>query len=137
MTANNLSVRTGVDLVEIDRIKKAIEKSDGHFVERIFTEKEREFCEKRPNPFASYAARFAAKEAVMKVLGEGVWSIPFTDIEIRGGGDKRPSVNLSGKAKTRSEKLGVTSLDLSFSHESQYVVASAFCLIDQNLDRQK
>lgn len=126
---DKLSARAGVDIVEITRIKKAIEKSGKNFIERVYTPKEQEHCLTRPNPYPSYAARFAAKESVMKILGEGVWSIPFTDIEITGGGDSRPSVKLHRKAQIAADKLGVTSLDISLSHEKEYAIATAFGLI--------
>lgn len=121
--------RTGVDIIAIERIEKAMTKSGDPFLERIFTTKERAFCENRPGKAASYAARFAAKEAMMKILGEGIWKIPFRDIEIIGGGDRRPEIVLHRKAHLQADRIGLASWDLSISHEGEYAIATAFGLL--------
>ena len=85
-------MKVGVDLIEIDRVRQALERP--RFRERCFTEAEREYCDSRPNPAESYAARFAGKEAVGKALGCGV---RFTWKEVEIVGRPKPGVALSGR----------------------------------------
>ena len=76
-------MRVGVDLIEIDRVRRALERHGDGFRERCFTAAEREYCESKANPAQHYAGRFAAKEAVGKALGSGVY-FTWKEIEIRG-----------------------------------------------------
>ena len=87
-------VRVGVDLIEIERIRRALERHGDGFKERCFTEAERAYCDSKPNPPQHYAGRFAAKEAVGKALGSGVY-FTWKEIEIRGR--PKPGVHLSGR----------------------------------------
>ena len=110
----------GVDLVEIRRIEKAILRE--RFRKRVYTPKEREYLEnKHPQ---SWAARFAAKEAVMKALGTG-WQrgVGFDQIEIDSDSLGKPIVHLTGKALELAEEQGIHSLFLSLSHSGDYAVA--------------
>ena len=86
-----------MDLIEIDRIARALERP--RFRERVYTEAEREYCDSRPNPAQHYAARFAGKEAVGKALGCGV-DFAWREIEIVGR--PKPSVKLSGRTLANS-----------------------------------
>src|ERR1700752_5089547 len=115
-------MRIGIDLIEIDRIKKALAR-DG-FRERCFTEAEREYCDSRPNPAQHYAARFAGKEAVGKALGCGVH---FTWREIEIVGRPEPGVALRGWTRTWSERVNAGAIDLSMTHSKG--LAAAICVV--------
>lgn len=118
-------VGIGVDLVKIDRIDKAGKNHQG-FLERIFTEREREYCNRQKFPAQHYAARFAAKEAVLKAIGTG-WSagVKWTDMEVLHGEGGGPIVNLSGRVKDLMDLKGVKQVLLSYSHDEGYAVAQA------------
>jgi holo-[acyl-carrier protein] synthase len=113
----------GVDLVKIDRINKAGNNHPG-FLERVFTPGEREYCSKQKNPGQHYAARFAAKEAVLKAIGTG-WSagVKWTDMEVLHGEGGGPIVNIAGRVKDLMDLKGVRQILLSYSHDGDYAVA--------------
>ena len=113
----------GVDLIEIDRIARALERYSG-FKERCFTEAEREYCDSRGNPAQHYAARFAGKEAVGKALGFGV-ARAFAWREVEIVGRPKPAVHLSGRLAERAAALGVGSVDLSMTHSRELAQAVA------------
>jgi holo-[acyl-carrier protein] synthase len=117
-------VKVGVDLIEIARVRRALDRYGG-FRERCFTEAERAYCDARPNPAESYAGRFAAKEAIGKALGIGV---RFTWKEIEVVGRPKPEVRLSGRTRTRWEQLGAGAIDVSMTHSRE--LAAAICLLD-------
>jgi holo-[acyl-carrier protein] synthase len=119
-------VRVGVDLIEIDRIRRALERYPG-FRERCFTEAERAYCDSRPNPAQSYAGRFAAKEAVGKALGSGV---RFTWKEIEIVGRPKPGVRLSGRTKAWAERVNAGAIDLSMTHSRE--LAAAICVVSED-----
>jgi holo-[acyl-carrier protein] synthase len=114
-------VRVGVDLIEIERVARALERYPG-FKERCFTEAERAYCDSRPNPAQHYAARFAGKEAVGKALGSGVY-FTWREIEIRGR--PKPGVHLSGKTAAWAERVGAGRVDLSMTHSRELAAAIA------------
>ena len=116
-------MRVGVDLIEIPRIARALERYPG-FRERCFTDAERAYCDSKPNPPQHYAARFAGKEAVGKALGCGV---RFTWKEIEIVGRPKPSVKLSGKTAAWADKVRAGAIDLSMSHSKG--LATAVCLV--------
>jgi holo-[acyl-carrier protein] synthase len=117
--------RVGIDMVEIGRIRAALDRYSG-FRERCFTAAEQAYCDGRPNPAQHYAARFAAKEAVGKALGFGVASrFAWRDIEIDGR--PKPSVRLSGRVEAWSQRVEAGSIDLSMSHSRE--LASAVCVV--------
>ena len=93
-------MKVGVDLIEIDRIRRALERAG--FRERCFTQAERDYCDSKKNPAESYAGRFAGKEAVGKALGCGV---RFTWKEIEIVGRPKPAVSLSGKTAAWAEQI--------------------------------
>ena len=103
----------GVDLADIDRVARVLEKYP-RFAERCFTEHEREYAFRFANPERRLAARFAGKEAVMKSMGTGWRRIRWKDIEITGGG--KPTVRMSGNAARRAEMLGVTEVLVTITH---------------------
>jgi holo-[acyl-carrier protein] synthase len=116
-------VTVGLDLIEIARIRRALERHPS-FRERCFTEAERAYCDSRPNPAESYAGRFAAKEAVGKALGFGVArAFAWRDVEIVGR--PKPSVRLSGRLGEWAERLGAREIDLSMTHSRELAAAVA------------
>jgi len=115
-------VKVGVDIVEIDRVRRALERPS--FRDRCFTEAERAYCDSRPHPAQHYAARFAGKEAVGKALGCGV---RFTWREIEIAGRPKPEVRLSGKTKAWAERVRAGRIDLSMTHSKE--VAAAICAV--------
>ncbi len=112
----------GTDIIEISRIKKAIDRSDDRFLKRVYTKREIELYQKLP---ASLAARFAAKEAVMKALDVPDRGISFHQIEILSNPNGKPVVTLLGSAKKYAVRLGVTNLEVSLSHSRENAVAVA------------
>ena len=116
-------MRIGVDLIEIDRVRRALERYPG-FPARCFTDAEREYCDSRPNPPQHYAARFAGKEAVGKALGIGV-HFTWREIEIRGR--PKPGVSLSGRTAAWAERVGAGRIDLSMTHSKE--LAAAICVV--------
>jgi len=109
----------GVDIIEIGRIKRAIARWHDSFLKRIYTRGELE----GPHSIPSLAARFAAKEAVMKALGMGTRGVSWTDIEILTNGDGAPEIRLYGRAFQRSIEIGIAQLDISMSHSRKYAIA--------------
>jgi holo-[acyl-carrier protein] synthase len=116
-------VRIGIDLIEIGRVGRALERYPG-FRARCFTEAERAYCDSRPNPAQHYAARFAGKEAVGKALGSGVY---FTWREIEIHGRPKPGVHLTGRTKAWAERIGAGTIDLSMTHSRE--LAAAICVV--------
>jgi holo-[acyl-carrier protein] synthase len=116
-------MKVGVDLIEIERIERALERYAG-FRARCFTDAEREYCDSRGRPAQHYAARFAGKEAVGKALGCGV---RFTWREIEIVGRPKPGVKLSGRTKAWAEEVRAGAIDLSMSHSKG--LATAVCLV--------
>jgi holo-[acyl-carrier protein] synthase len=116
-------VKVGVDLIEIERIRRALDRYPG-FKERCFTEAERAYCDSRKNPAQSYAGRFAGKEAVGKALGFGVArAFAWRDVEIVGR--PKPAVHLHGRLAAWAERLGAVEIDLSMTHSRELASAVA------------
>jgi holo-[acyl-carrier protein] synthase len=114
----------GVDIVEIERFRKVIERLKDRFLLRVFTPGERIFCDNHRNPVPHFAVRFAAKEAVFKALGTG-WAkgVTWLDVEVLRERQDPPKLVLSGEALRLSEKKGVRNLHLSLSHTEQSAIA--------------
>jgi holo-[acyl-carrier protein] synthase len=113
----------GVDLIEIDRIKQAIERNGQRFVDRVYTKAEQEYCAQRPS-FACYAARFTAKEAFLKALGTGLRKgMRWQDIEVYTDDLGKPHVQLYGYLQERAEQEKFERVHLSLSHSSAYAIA--------------
>lgn len=117
-----MKIKTGIDIIEIERVKESIENTDGKFCERVYTKKEIEYCEnKKSQKYQHYAARFAAKEAVFKAISQlldSKFEIKWKDIEILNDQDGRPYVNI-----IRSD-LEIEDIDISISHCKTYAIAS-------------
>jgi holo-[acyl-carrier protein] synthase len=121
-----LVVATGVDIAEIDRVERALAASHGaRFRDRVYTAGEQRYCEGRRRGRAqSYAARFAAKEAVMKALGVG-WGkhAGWSDIEVVRAPGGPPRIELRGPARATAERLGITRWSLSITHAAGLALA--------------
>ena len=108
----------GNDLVDIDRIRQTIARQP-RFVERVYTPQERAYCDQRRDPAERYAARFAAKEAVLKALGTGLGGADFHDIEVVRLSSGKPELVLSGRAATAAVELGVVEWLITISHSDE------------------
>jgi holo-[acyl-carrier protein] synthase len=108
-------VGVGTDLCEVARLRTSLERTPT-LRERLFTAAELDHAGSHPDPLPHLAARFAAKEAVMKALGVGIDTVPFTDVEVRRAPSGAPSVDLHGAARERAALLGVGSWHLSMTH---------------------
>ena len=112
----------GTDIIEIHRIQEAVERYGERFLGRIWTEGERNSYGHRIN---SLAASFAAKEAVMKVLGTGNRGVAWREIEVLNRESGKPYIILHGRAIDEAERLGITEIDVSMSHCHEYATAVA------------
>jgi holo-[acyl-carrier protein] synthase len=114
----------GVDLAEVERIRKAIERHGEPFLRRVYTVAEREYCEKFRNKYERFAGRFAAKEAAMKALGTG-WrrGVRWVDFEVVREKGGRPTIRLDGEARKIAEELGVKRIALSITHTEAQALA--------------
>jgi holo-[acyl-carrier protein] synthase len=113
----------GIDIIRVERIRDALARFGERFSRRVLTDAERRYVRDRPETFAG---RWAAKEAVSKVLGLGVRGIGWKDIEVQRLPTGQPAVRLHGRAAQRAEQLGMGRIALSITHESDYAVAIAF-----------
>ena len=113
----------GIDIIKVARIAKLLQRFGPRFSDRVLTPAERRYVRDRPETFAG---RWAAKEAVSKVLGLGVRGIGWQEIEVERLPTGQPAVRLHGRAERRAEQLGMDRIALSISHESEYAVAIAF-----------
>lgn len=115
-------LRTGVDLIEIARVRAAIDAHGDRFLQRVYTKDELACCAQRVE---SLAARFAAKEAVAKTLGTGVWidGVAWTDIEVIRETSGAPRLLLHGAAATIAANLDLTTWSLSLSHDRTHAIA--------------
>lgn len=119
----------GVDIVEIDRMRAALERFPA-MKQRLFSAEEIAYCDKRSKPEIHYALRFAAKEAVLKALGTGFSGMKFTDVEVAREGSGRPVPRLSGRAAERAAELGIVEMHLSLSFTHSTAVASAVAITE-------
>lgn len=118
-------VGTGIDIVEIERISRSVERYGARFVERVFTAGEIAYCQRKRNSAESFAARFAAKEAGAKALGTGIQhGVTWTEIEVRRAHGERPTLHFSGRALEIAKRLGVKRVSLSLTHGKTVALAS-------------
>ncbi len=113
-------LRTGIDLIEIARIRAAIERHGERFLKRVFTPTELKTCAGR---LESLAVRFAAKEAVSKALGTGIGPVSWQEIEVRGGEYEAPAIILHDRAKKIAKELRLTAWSVSLSHSETHAIA--------------
>ncbi len=119
-----LIIGMGVDIAEVGRIRKAIERYGETFLRRLYTQKEREYCEQFKNKYERYAGRFAAKEAGMKALGTG-WrrGVRWVDLEVVREKSGRPTLKLAGEAEKIAKQLGVKHIAMSITHTEDQALA--------------
>ena len=111
----------GVDIVEIARVEAALERWGARFLNRVYTDKEIRYCRGR---VPELAARFAAKEAVMKALGTGIRGVGWRDIEVLPMRSGKPLVFLHGRAQQRAQTLGLEDFAISLTHSRDFAIAS-------------
>jgi holo-[acyl-carrier protein] synthase len=119
----------GIDLVDFPRIEEMIKRHGGRFLNKVFTAAEQAYAEANKNVTEKLAGRFAAKEAVLKLLGTG-WrgKIAWTDIEIINNPTGQPEVVLCGEVKKIADKLGIKHISVSITHTANFAIASAVAL---------
>jgi len=117
-------VGVGVDLVQIARIRRAMERWQDRFLRRVFTPDEVAYALRRRDPAEHLAARFAAKEATLKALGTGLtMGVRWREMEVRRARGQRPTLALSGRAAALGAARGVQTLHVSLTHDGDYAVA--------------
>lgn len=120
----------GVDMLEIDRMEQVLRRRP-NFVRRVFTDEERAYCERTARPAEHYAARFAAREAVVKALGTGfAEGVGVRDVSVGRDEAGRPKALLSGRAAQIAREKGVREIALSISHTHDVAVANAIAVTD-------
>jgi holo-[acyl-carrier protein] synthase len=122
-------VAHGIDLVDCPRIEQMVQRHGERFLKRVFTDTERAYAKANRNEMEKLAGRFAAKEAILKLMGTG-WrgKIAWTDIEIINNAVGQPEVTLSGEVKAIAEALGITHINISITHTANFAIASAVAL---------
>ena len=121
----------GIDLVDFPRIEDMLKRHGDRFLDRVFTVAEQEYAKANKNSVEKLAGRFAAKEAILKLLGTG-WrgKIAWTDIEVVNTETGQPRVNLSGEVKKIADKSGITQISVSITHTANFAIASAVALAE-------
>ena len=125
-------VAHGIDLVECSRIDKMLNEHGEKFIDRVFTQIEKDYSFSGKNKIERLCGRFAVKEAVFKLIGTG-WrgKIAWTDIEVVNDDLGRPNVTLSGEVKRIADELGIKQVSISITHTSNFVIASAVALANE------
>jgi holo-[acyl-carrier protein] synthase len=114
----------GIDLAQIPRMRRVLERWDERFLRRVFTEAEIAYCRARRDPVPHLAARFAAKEAVLKALGTGLrMGVNWQEIEVRRARGEAPTVVLSGRCRALAEARGADRILISLTHDGDYALA--------------
>jgi len=122
-------VAHGIDLVDCPRIEQMIQRHGERFVNRVFTAAEQAYAQANKNEIEKLAGRFAAKEAVLKLIGTG-WrgKIAWTDIEIINNASGQPGVTINGEVKKIADELGIEHISVSITHTANFAIASAVAL---------
>jgi holo-[acyl-carrier protein] synthase len=110
-------IGVGIDVCDVERMRRALARTPG-FAARVFTEDEQAYCRKRRDPVERFAARFAAKEAVLKAMGVGLGACAFRDIEVVRAESGAPSLDLRGAAAKLAAARGIANWHVSLSHTS-------------------
>ena len=121
----------GIDLVDRPRIKQMVQRHGDRFLNRVYTAKEQQYAESHRDNIEKLAGRFAAKEAVLKLIGTG-WQgkIAWTDIEVVNNSAGQPEVTITGEVERIAKKLGITQISVSITHTANFAIASAIALAD-------
>src|SRR5919205_1787920 len=117
-----VNIAVGIDIIEVDRVRKVYEHHGERFLRRVFTEQEVLQCRGK---VARLAGRFAAKEAISKALGTGMHGVKWREMEVVQLRSGRPTVRLHGNAKRRAELLGISAFDVSMADLAQFSIAIA------------
>ncbi len=130
-------VAHGIDLVDCPRIEEMVARHGERFVQRIFTAAEQAYAEANKNKIEKLAGRFAAKEAILKLVGTG-WrgKIAWTDIEIINNSSGQPEVTLGGEVEKIADKLGIKHISVSITHTANFAIASAVALTQSNENKR-
>ena len=125
-------VGLGADLIEVERVRGVLERQGPRFLERVFTDEEREYCSKMAHPHKHYAARFAAKEAVSKCFTTGIGAeLGWRSVSIYHGERNQPLVRLDEKGQALLASVGATSVHVTLSHTESHALAVAVLLSAQ------
>jgi holo-[acyl-carrier protein] synthase len=117
-------VGLGTDLIEIERVQQSLDRFGERFMQKIFTEGEIAYCQRKKQAAESFASRFAAKEAAAKALGTGISrGIAWKEIEVRREPGERPTLHLNGRAAERAAAMGVRHFHLSLTHSREVAMA--------------
>ncbi len=130
-----MNIAHGIDLVDFPRIAEMFERHGQRFMDRVFTAAEQQYANANKNKMEKLAGRFAAKEAILKLLGTG-WrgKIAWTDIEIINNEMGQPQVTVSGEVKEIARRLGIGDISVSITHTANFAIASATALTTGNGD---
>ena len=122
-------VTHGIDLVDCPRIEQMIQRHGERFVKRVFTDAEQAYARANKNEVEKLAGRFAAKEAILKLIGTG-WrgKIAWTDIEVINNAAGQPEVTIVGEVKRITDELGIEHISVSITHTANFAIASAVAL---------
>jgi len=120
----------GIDLVDFKRIEQMLERHEDRFLDRVFTSAEQAYANSNRNSTQTLAGRFAAKEAVLKLMGTG-WrgKIAWTDIEVLNNPSGQPEVTVRGEVEKIAARLGVKQISVSITHTANFAIASAVALV--------
>jgi holo-[acyl-carrier protein] synthase len=121
-------VGLGTDLVEVARFRLAMERQGDRLTERLFSDAEREYAGRQKDPTKSFAARFGAKEAVMKAMGVGLWKFKFRDVEVVRARSGAPSILLRARAAEMAAERGIIGWHLSLTHTETTAMAVALAM---------
>jgi holo-[acyl-carrier protein] synthase len=121
------ALTSGIDLIEIDRIGATLDRFGPRFLNRVYTEREQQYCRGR---IERLAGRFAVKEAVSKALGIGIRRIRWRDIEVLPNREGKPIVTLSGRAQEEAARRGIHGLEVSITHSRALAAATAVAFED-------
>lgn len=126
-------IANGIDLVDFPRIEDMVKRHGERFLNRVFTAAEQAYAEANKNRMEKLAGRFAAKEAVLKLMGTG-WrgKIAWTDIEIVNNPAGQPQVTLSGEVEKLADKLAIKHISVSITHTANFAIASAVALVEKS-----
>jgi holo-[acyl-carrier protein] synthase len=129
------TIAHGIDLVDCPRIEQMIERHGQRFIDRVFTAAEQAYADSNKDRLEKLAGRFAAKEAILKLMGTG-WrgKIAWTDIEVVNNAMGQPEVTLVGEVKKIADRLGITHISVSITHTANFAIASAVALTQNSRD---
>ncbi len=119
-----LPFQIGIDIVSVRRMRQAIERQGQRFLDRVFTKSEQAYCDQKRNKFENYAARFAAKEAVIKAKKGGPGRYAFRDIEVVRNVRGAPSIKVSAQARKKLRISPTAKFELTMAHERDFAIAA-------------